>query len=225
MRIPGRHTAVSAASVLVPVHRVVVGRRTRHSVGRPAARRPVHLAGLSVVVVATAVLLASCDGARSQPGAASANATGGTGSRSGPGGGPPSSTADRRAAVEAVYREFWRVGRTFDRDYPPDQWRAVLSRVAVDPLLSRALSGARLQRQNGTVLYGQVIPRPTVVSVSRGEARVADCQDASHAGQADAKTGKPRTVGVARSPVKASLILGDDGRWRVSDVDYLGGRC
>jgi hypothetical protein len=137
-----------------------------------------------------------------------------------------STSGQDRAAVLAAYQEFWRVGRTFDRDYPPAQWRAVLSQVATDPVLSRAVSGAQLQRQNGTVLYGQVIPHPTVTSLDpAGQARVSDCQDASHAGQADAKTGKPKTVGVAHSPVRAILLRGTDGRWRVSDVEYVGGRC
>ncbi len=130
------------------------------------------------------------------------------------------------AAVEAAYREFWAVGQTFDRDYPPGRWRQVLARVATDPILSRALSGARLQREHGVVLYGEVILRLRVVSVlPGGAARVADCQDTSRTGQADAKTGKRRTVGVPRTPVSASLVRGADGRWRVSDVKYIGGGC
>jgi len=54
---------------------------------------------------------------------------------------------------------------------------------------------------------------------------VRDCQDASHSGQADAATGRARTVGVAHNPVEADLVRGADGHWRVSRISYPGGSC
>jgi hypothetical protein len=133
--------------------------------------------------------------------------------------------ADRRAAEQA-YRQFWQVSWTFDQHYAQNQWRDVLGAVAVDPELSLLLSGAQRQRQHGITLYGAVIPHPTVPPVNgKNTATVRDCQDASHSGQADAKTGKAHTVGVARNPVVATLARGEDGRWRVSQIRYPGGRC
>lgn len=136
---------------------------------------------------------------------------------------PP--TAVDRAAVEAVYRRYWQVSRTMDRDYPPRLWRRVLSEVAVDPARGIVLARAAEQTRNKVILYGTVAPRPVVILQGRARARVSDCQDASGAGQADARTGRRRTVGVARNPVTAVVVRGQDGRWRVASVSYLGGSC
>lgn len=54
---------------------------------------------------------------------------------------------------------------------------------------------------------------------------VTDCQDASHSGQADATSGEPRTVGVARNLTAGTLERGPDGTWRVTRIDYPGGGC
>jgi hypothetical protein len=133
--------------------------------------------------------------------------------------------ADRRA-VEAAYRRFWLVTWTVDRDHPAADWRTVVATVAVDPELGLVVSGTRQLRLSGLTLYGRPIPHPTVMPVNGGDmARVRDCQDASHSGQADAATGRARTVGVARNLVEAVLVRGADGRWRVSRISYPGGSC
>ena len=133
--------------------------------------------------------------------------------------------ADRRA-VDAVYRRFWVLEASFDSRYPAARWRAVLSAVAADPVLTRLLDGAAAQQRQGIRIYGQAVPRPAIPAIGgRAAVRVADCQDDSRTGQADARTGRPRSVGVARTPVVAVVVRGQDGRWRVSDVHYVGGRC
>ncbi len=133
--------------------------------------------------------------------------------------------ADRRA-VEAAYRQFWVLEASFDSRYPAARWRAVLSAVAADPVLTRLLDGAAAQQRQGIRIYGQAVPRPAIPAIGgRAAVRVADCQDDSRTGQADARTGRPRSVGVARTPVVAVVVRGQDGRWRVSDVHYVGGRC
>jgi hypothetical protein len=141
---------------------------------------------------------------------------------------PAATTSSRalaeRAAVEAAYRRFWAVSWDVDKQ-PASRWRVVLAGVSVDPELTRLYAGTKAQQQAGVRLYGQVGARPTVRQVSGNRATVSDCQDASKAGQADARTGKPKTVGVARSPVEATMVRGADGRWRVSDVRYTGGVC
>lgn len=131
---------------------------------------------------------------------------------------------DERAAVEADYRRFWSVSWNVDKQ-PPARWRPVLAGVSVDPVLTRLLAGTKAQREAGIRLYGQVVARPAVTRIAQGRAEIKDCQDASNAGQADAASGKRRTVGVARTPVTAFLVRGSDGVWRVSDVRYPGGSC
>lgn len=137
----------------------------------------------------------------------------------------PSATSEvERITVDGAYRKFWEVSWDVDKQ-PAARWRALLSTVSVDPELTRLYAGTKAQNTAGIRLYGRVIPRPTILRVAGGRAEVRDCQDASKAGQADARSGRPKTVGVARAPVTASMVRGSDGVWRVSDVRYTGGSC
>lgn len=175
----------------------------------------------AVVMALLAAVVAACDSADSSgvpPPTPSAFAST-TPSASG-----TSAAQAERAAVEAAYRRFWAVSWEVDKQ-PASRWRPVLSTVSVDPLLTRLYAGTKAQQQAGIRLYGQVLPRPVVGRVTGGRANVRDCQDASQAGQADARTGARKTIGVARTPVSASLMRGADGAWRVSDVRYTGGTC
>src|SRR5205823_5802612 len=120
---------------------------------------------------------------------------------------------------------FWPVAWNIDKS-PQARQRSLLAAVAADPVLTRLLSTARIQTRQGITRYGAVIPR--IVSVrfaGPDRASLVDCQDASHAGQADRRTGRAKTVGVARSPVDAELVRAGDGTWRVADVRYTGGSC
>jgi hypothetical protein len=126
--------------------------------------------------------------------------------------------------VEAAYRRFWVVSWRLDAN-PEARWRPVLAAVAADPELTRVLEGTRAQKRQGITRYGQVVSRPTVISVSGATARVRDCQGADKSGQADARTGRRTTVGVARNPLAGSLARGADGQWRVTDIRFPGGRC
>jgi hypothetical protein len=128
--------------------------------------------------------------------------------------------------VETAYRRFWLIEAVFDSRYPQSRWASVLAQVAVDPILTRLVDGAVVQHRNGVRVYGQVLPRPTIPAVNGARSvTITDCQDDSHTGQADAVTGEPRSVGIARTPVTAKLVRSADGAWRVSDVRYTGGRC
>jgi hypothetical protein len=179
-------------------------------------------AGAIVLAVAAAVLLPGCDG--STPGTGTGTGSAGTSRTTDPPTSSPAPATDEREAVETAYRRFWAVSWDVDKQ-PAARWRAVLATVAADPELTRLYAGTKAQQQAGIRLYGQVRARPTVRRVAGSRATVADCQDASQAGQADARTGKPKTVGVARSPVEAAMLRGADGVWRVSDVRYTGGSC
>jgi len=130
-----------------------------------------------------------------------------------------------RAAVTAVYGQFWRLVWTLDRVSAP-QRRVVLAQAAVDPALGRAVAAAEVHQREGITLYGQVVPHPTAISFPEANrAMITDCQDAHAAGQADARTGRHKTVGVARSPVKATAVRSTDGAWRIAEATYTGGTC
>lgn len=181
---------------------------------------PLTLLRAAAAALVLALMAAACGGAEDA-------GTGPSSSRDQSAAGSPSaSTAQdaERAAVEQAYERFWTVSWTVDR-LPAAQWRATLAEVAVDPQLTRLVEGTRVQVRNGIRLYGQVVPRVTDVTVQGGQARVVDCQSAAKAGQADARTGKPKTVGVDRTPVRASLQRGADHVWRVSDIQFTGGSC
>jgi hypothetical protein len=129
------------------------------------------------------------------------------------------------ASVDAAYRAFWPVLTSFHRQ-PESQWRTVFGRVAVDPQLSFAIAVTRQQERNGITVYGVAHPRSPKVTVgSPGRATIRDCADFSRTGQANASTKRPRTVGVARTPLSVTLIKSRDGRWRVSQVTFLSGNC
>lgn len=136
-----------------------------------------------------------------------------------------SPTSADPAVVEAVYASFWPTLTTFDRRYPETQWKTVLSRVSVDPQLSQAIAVAKEQRRNGITLYGQPQPRtPKITVSSKAKAILTDCVDFSRSGQADARTGQRKTVGVARTPVTLTFAKGANG-WRVSNVTFPAGKC
>lgn len=136
----------------------------------------------------------------------------------------PSAPPDIPAA-ESAYRRFLDVNASFAR-LPESRWRSELGRVATDPQLSFAIAVSRQQRRNGITLYGETRPRaPKVTLRGGGQATLRDCADFSRAGQADARTGSPKTVGVARTPLEVTLVKGSDKQWRVSAVEFPGGKC
>lgn len=123
----------------------------------------------------------------------------------------------------AVYEQFWQVSRSAG-DLDPARQQERLRSVATEAYAEYLLSGLQQHRDDGIALYGHITPRITEVDRGDGEVVIRDCQDASHAGQAVADTGEPRTVGVERNPVVATLLETEPG-WRVSGVEYPGGEC
>lgn len=138
---------------------------------------------------------------------------------------PGASGPDDRAAVEAVYTDFW--VRTFHTGVmPEDRWHGAMSAVAVDPQLTTTLNAMHAQKEAGLAVYGDVTARIVSVRIGDTSATVVDCQDASRSGQADARTGDRKTVGILRNPVTANLTRDKtDGRWKVNQVTFPGGVC
>jgi hypothetical protein len=131
-------------------------------------------------------------------------------------------TADRHA-VEAAWAHYWAIYETFESKIPQSRWDSTIAQIAVDPIRAQILKAARADRIIGVVLYGQVVPHPywRVPINGKATATMGDCQDSSHAGTMFAKTAQKRTVGVAHNNIRARLVRGSDGRWRVQQIEYL----
>jgi hypothetical protein len=138
----------------------------------------------------------------------------------------PSNGASPNEQALARYRAFWSILPAVSAA-PAAKRRAMLTPYVTDPELTSLLQAMRAADRKGTVFYGRDVPRPTVQSLSVPQklAVVRDCQDSSHAGNEDRRTGRRLTVGVARHLVIATLNLGQDGKWRVASVSYEKTKC
>lgn len=127
-----------------------------------------------------------------------------------------------RAAVELVWARFQVLYPHLVTAYPPAEWPARIADVAVDPIKTQVLQAAAENRRAGVVSYGPVVPHPYWQQPIGGKntAVMRDCLDASRAGSMFSKTGYKRTVGVARSSIRAHFVKGGDGKWRVRQVEY-----
>jgi hypothetical protein len=130
--------------------------------------------------------------------------------------------ADRRAA-EAAWAQFWAVYETFESKIPESRWDSTIAQIAVDPIRAQILKAARADRIIGAVTYGHVVPHPYWRAAINGKpaAVMGDCMDQSHYGSMIAKTGQKRSVGVAHDNLRATLVRGSGGRWRVKQIEYL----
>lgn len=179
-------------------------------------RRRLHV----ILAGAFAMLLAGCSGENTPAPSPSSSPN-----LSAPSQAATSSAQDERAAVETAYTQFW-VSTFHASDKPENTWHDVVAAVAVDPQLTTTLNAMQSQKQAGIKVYGDVTARIVSVQITGASAKVVDCQDGSRAGQADAKTGDRKTVGVPRNPVNADLKRdGADGRWKVAQVTFPGGTC
>jgi len=140
---------------------------------------------------------------------------------------PPSPTASDDAAKTAVltaYSAFWKALPAASRlDEGPRE--ELLGRYLMSPALGTVIRTLAAQTASRKGPYGVNLPRPEVAAIVSGTASVRDCQDSSHAGVEDRKTGRKLTVGVPRNPVRATLRRGDDGLWRIATIEYPGGSC
>ena len=102
----------------------------------------------------------------------------------------------------------------------------MLAPYAVDPELKSLLRGMATADRKGQVFYGEDKPRPRLLRMStqQSAAVVDDCQDSSHSGLADRKTGQRLTVGVTRNHVVVTMHL-TDAVWRVAFVSYSKTKC
>ena len=179
------------------------------------ALRPVWSLAVGGVVCVSGLVLSGCTGEPAVPGPSPSPSIDPP-----PGGGlsHPVTHPDVAYAWSALWSQSWPVDQL-----PASQWRPVLDQVASGPLVDQLVQRKTADFARGVRLYGQIQPHVTGIRVTGGQATVLDCQDASHAGQADA-SGTPKTVGIARTSVLGTLTRTESG-WRVERIDYSGGRC
>ncbi|WP_157494825.1 hypothetical protein [Kutzneria sp. 744] len=139
---------------------------------------------------------------------------------------PATSTSvqDTSSTIEHAYVDFWTISNKFVHD-DPAAWSSELAAVAVEPQLTRMLNNLDILRSQNVAVYGETREYVTKVDVDGAAATVTECQDASGSGQADARTGEKKTIGIARNPVTSHMQRGGDGKWRVSEIAYPGGTC
>jgi hypothetical protein len=135
---------------------------------------------------------------------------------------PTAQEAADRAAIAAQWSAFWKVYIGIVKT-PEAQRSAALAAVSVDPAKGRVLEAASRLEADGLDYYGDVTLRPYSIDLDEGgrQAVLMDCQDQSRYGSLYVATGKKRTVGVDHNHAQAGFVRGDDGIWRVQDVQYV----
>ncbi|MFI9389134.1 hypothetical protein [Kutzneria sp. NPDC052558] len=138
---------------------------------------------------------------------------------------PSASTAANPSSdIEVAYERFWDIGNSvISQD--PASWNSQLAAVATDPQLTRMLDNLKTLRARSLTVYGTTREHLTKVDIDGTTATVLDCQDASESGQADARSGAHKTVGIPRNPVSARMRRDANGTWKVAEISYPGGTC
>ena len=108
-----------------------------------------------------------------------------------------------------------------------EQAAALLAPYAARPYLGHVLAQMAWYRSHGEVAWGYLVPHVTSVQITGGQAAVRDCQDASNAWLVSTVTGRviPGTAGSVHTYLVAVLVLGADGRWRLTLLAQVGGSC
>jgi hypothetical protein len=127
-----------------------------------------------------------------------------------------------RAAIESVWLRYWdATDKIFS--VPASSRLTLLRSVAVESQAQSVLSQTLMFIAKGWADYGNVGHNiywgPPVAGSHT--AMMGDCADLSHAGRKDVKSGQPLTVGVAHDNIHGIFKLGDDGKWRVSGIQFL----
>lgn len=110
---------------------------------------------------------------------------------------------------------------------PPEQIRSILQPYATGDYLDLAVRGVVDEQARHLEPWGHAVIHITGIDIKRTTATVHDCQDASSAGLADARTHQldPTTRGGAHRSLIAHMSLGGDGRWRVVQLRQFSTGC
>jgi hypothetical protein len=139
-------------------------------------------------------------------------------------------TSVKQAVIDA-YVAFWRASSRAEKTDNATRAQAVLAPYVASPYISYMISGMQSAWAKGEVSWGtsvEHIQSVIVATLNSGEqtAVVRDCQDDSHSGLADARTGSlvPGTLGSAEQELYTSMGL-VNGHWLIEQVTFTGDTC
>jgi len=127
-------------------------------------------------------------------------------------------------AIKYAYQQFTALLDRADR-LPASTRRQELSMYMADPQLSRVLNRIEELHADNLTAYGSTIVHVKNVLIDGDNATLHDCQDTRKAGLMKATTRKKINRGIKEEHIKALLIKGSDGRWRVRKSISLGQGC
>ena len=182
---------------------------------RPGALR------LGVVAGTTTLVLVATGCGHSAPPVALPSPTPSPGSYS-----ASASPATPRDAVIAAYTAFFpAVGQALQS--PPERVRTILENNASGGYLDFEIRQLMDHQARHLEPWGRAVIHVTKVELHSDTAKVHDCQDASHAGLAEARTHRliSQSRGNAHRNLIADLTLGSDGRWRLTDLKQYSAPC
>jgi hypothetical protein len=139
---------------------------------------------------------------------------------------PPSSRQAPGDAVVAAYKAFFEAaGKAITA--PPEQARVILRDYVTGAYLDWEIRQIMIHQSEHQEPWGTAIVHVTRVDLKSKTAKVHDCQDASNAGLADARTHKllPRTRGTADRNLIADMTREGDDRWRVAGLKQYRTAC
>lgn len=139
---------------------------------------------------------------------------------------PPSSAspASADAAVRQSYTQYWATLPQAEHQATAGDQRRVLSRYATDPLLSEVIVNIGKLHASDVTSEGYVVVHVEKVQVTGSNAELMACQDSTHTRLRNTRTGKITNQNGSNTHVRAVVIRGTDGQWRVKRIFPLG-RC
>jgi hypothetical protein len=141
----------------------------------------------------------------------------------------PSPTSLARSGKAAVAAAYTALFPATDRALlaRPEQIRAILQPYVTGDYLDLSVRGIIDEQARHLEPFRHVVVHITKIDIKQDTATVHDCQDASNAGLADARTHQldPKTRGSAHRTLVAQMTLGGDGRWRVRQLRQFNTSC
>ncbi|RMI38346.1 hypothetical protein EBO15_33095 [Actinomadura harenae] len=125
-----------------------------------------------------------------------------------------------------AYAAYWDVS-TRAAGLPRDQGWAVLAPYSEPEHTEQLLERVGKWQRKGIEPWGYVVAHAQSVKVNGSTARLLDCQDASHAAVAKAKTHAviSGTTGSPDVHIAADMQHDPDGRWRLKQLTILETPC
>jgi hypothetical protein len=179
--------------------------------------RRIALVSGALVVLATS----ACTGDSPGPVEPPRPQTSGSGTSSGaapPTNASPSGTVEEQ--ILAQYRRFWTESLPAAHDASPQDRKAILATTVMEPALSFIVDGIAEMDRAGEKGYGYPIPVRETIKRHGSTALTTGCLDSSHAGTADARSGRILTKGPDSEAVLVTLKRSADGIWRVYETGF-----